>query len=87
MTNLTTNYVYPMTIIYDRYNGAYSGGVWLAFNLKPSNIPNDIHGDDITCAAFWNNFHLMDIVVGRGDTPEQAAKDLVETLAYNNLQK
>ena len=28
------NEMYPLTIIKDRYNGTYSGGMYLAFNLE-----------------------------------------------------
>lgn len=31
--------IYPLTIISDRYTGAYSGGEYLAFNLDFDEIP------------------------------------------------
>jgi hypothetical protein len=65
--------IYPITICQDRYGGCYSDGQWLAFNLYPDEVPNEIYSDDITCCSFWVNCEL---VVGKGNSPEEALNDL-----------
>lgn len=69
--------LYPLTIVKDRYGGTYSGGKYTAWHLDYFNLPEEIDEDDCTCADFWTadgNYYL----VGKGDTVEQAYKDLVE---------
>lgn len=69
--------IYPLTIISDRYNGTYSGGGYLAFNLYSDQIPEEVSGSDLECASFWNNTQL---IVGKGSTPENAHQDLFDKL-------
>ena len=66
--------IYPLTIITDRYDGTYSGSKVLAFNMDYYELPEDIDGDDVTCAEF---FHKTQIVYGKGDTPLEAYRDLI----------
>lgn len=68
--------IYPVTIIYDRYGGVYSGGRWVAFNLYYDDIPGAVSGDDISCHEFWSEFKNRHGVAGRGDTPDEALEDL-----------
>ena len=68
------NELYPLTVIKDRYMGTYSGGEYLAFNLYFDKIPSDIISDDTTCNAF---FIETDLVYGKGNTPDEAIRDLV----------
>ncbi len=70
--------LYPLTIVMDRYTGTYSGGKWLAFNLKTEDIPEGISYSDCPCAEFWHN---NEIPVGLGLTPEDAIKHLVDQLS------
>ena len=44
--------IYPLTIIPDRYNGAYSGGKWLAFDQYHYNIPDEVDDGDVECCWF-----------------------------------
>ena len=69
--------IYPLTIINDRYTGTYSGGKFTAWNLDYYKIPVDPDDDDVTCMAFWAT---NKIPVGRGDSPEDAVKDLERRL-------
>lgn len=65
--------IYPLTIIKDRYSGAYSGGLFTAFNKDCWNVPEAIDAEDIPCHNFWVGNKTP---IGVGDTPEKAIKDL-----------
>lgn len=68
---------YPLTIVADRYNGAYSGGAYTAWNCEPHDIPFDIFGDDVTCAQYWDYVRAEKLsFVGVGGSPREAALDL-----------
>lgn len=69
--------IYPLTIIKDRYTGCYSGGEYTAWNLDFYEIPADIDDEDVECKLFWDN---NTIPVGKGETPEEAIKNLEELL-------
>ena len=71
------NEIYPLTIISDRYGGSYSGGDFTAWNMDYYEIPTDPDEDDVTCMLFWTK---TDIIVGRGDTPQEAVDDLKRRL-------
>ena len=71
------NEMYPLTIIRDRYNGVYSGGMYLAFNLEYDEIPQDVSGSDMDCFNFWSRTRL---IVGKGATIKQAYDDLKEKI-------
>ena len=75
-------YPYPLTIISDRYNGCYSGGLFLAFNMDSDIVPSKIHEGDKTCLFFWAE---TDILVGKGDTPEAAIADLVQKMQIKGI--
>ena len=68
---------HPTTIVNDRYDGIYSGGRWLAFPLEHYEVPRDVDGVDRACARFWDEYEGP---VGKGDSPESALSDLVETV-------
>ena len=69
----TTTLLYPAAITRDRYGGVYSGGEWLAWPLRPDQIPDDANGDDVTAADFWAGWPYE---VGKGSTPAEALADL-----------
>ena len=69
--------IYPLTIISDRYGGTYSGGDFTAWNLDYYEIPTGPAEDDVSCMLFWDT---TDIVVGRGNTPQEAVDDLRQRL-------
>ena len=71
------NEIYPLTIINDRYTGTYSGGIFTAWNMDYHEIPTDPDEDDVTCMLFWAK---TDIIVGRGETPQEAVDDLIRRL-------
>ncbi len=71
--------VWPLTIIADRYCGTYSGGVHLAWNLEPDEIPGEVFAGDLTCGDFWAEG--PSVPVGKGDTPDKALADLALQLA------
>ena len=70
--------IYPLTIILDRYDGAYSGGKYLAFNEDYVDIPPSINGTDTQCKEFWDTH--KDYLVGRGETIVEARIDLTVKL-------
>lgn len=70
-----------MTIIEDRYGGAYSGGKWIAcpgdvFWSTTNFLEKfrEIWSDDVSCSMWWDE-HKDD--VGVGQTPEEARQDLL----------
>lgn len=65
---------YPTTIIKDRYNGTYSNAEWLAFPMDFWDVPDEVEGGDGECMMFWDTYKEP---VGKGDTPEDAYKDLI----------
>jgi len=73
-----SEHIYPLTIIGDRYTGAYSGGKYTAWNSQLDNIPPAINGGDIECSEFWAD---IQIPVGLGETPDLALSDLAAKLA------
>ena len=74
---MANNNIYPLTIIYDRYGGSYSGGTYVAFNLEAHKVPAEVFGDDCTAMRFWKHFKG---VVGRGGSLDSAVKDLLKNL-------
>ena len=73
---------YPMTIVEDRYTGAYSGGLYTAWNNFPWEVPEAIFGDDSSCFDFWRLVRKNKSIYlfGVGQTPEEAAKNLREKI-------
>ena len=74
------NNIYPLTVIRDRYNGSYSGGKYVAFNLESPDIPKEIFEDDSAAIKFWKH---CKIIVGVGGNPDSAIKDLIKNLRKN----
>lgn len=77
--------IYPLTIVQDRYTGAYSGGRWLAFNLDPWDIPEDPWMDDVSAGYFWEDLRngRIDLHVGIGSTKSEAVQNLQIKLERN----
>lgn len=71
---------YPCTIIMDRYTGAYSGAIWLAFNLYSYDVPKEIEADDGSCHRYWNTHDHLVTPIGKGDTPQEAYDDLLKNI-------
>ena len=71
------NNIYPLTVIYDRYNGSYSGGKYIAFNVEFPDVPKEVFGDDGTAMKFLKH---CKIVVGTGGNLDSAVKDLANNL-------
>jgi hypothetical protein len=72
---LIIEYEYSITIIRDRYNGTYSKGIWIAYP-HDGEIPDGPQDDDLSAMEFWN----QDPLVGRGDTPNKALRDLKKNI-------
>lgn len=68
---------YPLTIIADRYSGAYSGGKFIAFPIDYWNIPDGPDSGDVECEEFWQNYHEP---VGKGKTVQEAYEDLLSKI-------
>ena len=71
-------YIHPLTVIADRYSGAYSGGYYTAWQMYASDIPEGPEGDNSECGVFWADYWAgrMHYDIGIGDTPDEAASDL-----------
>ena len=65
--------IYPLTIIGDRYSGAYSGGEYIAWNMYPNEIPAEVDSGDVECNEFWLNYKG---IYGKGSTSQEAINDL-----------
>ena len=81
MSKVNNKDIYPLTIIRDRYNGAYSKGKYLAFNLDYYDIPREIDGDDVECFDFWCFFEPNKYIIGKGNTIKKALENLIKLLA------
>ena len=76
-------FIYPLTIVKDRYGGAYSDGVYTAWNLDYYEIPLEVALDDVSCMDFWSN---NTIIVGKGNTPEESIEDLYKQLDVADIK-
>lgn len=79
--------IYPLTIIKDRYNGTYSGGNYVAFNVDHWEIPDPIGGGDFDEENFYHDYkngssyeHECGLRIGVGKTAEEALNDLKNKL-------
>lgn len=78
--------IYPLTIIPDRYNGAFSGGKWTAFNAYHYNIPDEVDDGDMECCNFWDKQKRLEknnenyFIIGIGNTIEEAMNDLLKKM-------
>lgn len=70
--------IYPLTIIKSRYNGIYSGGIYLAFNLHHQDVPSEATGGDMECDEFWREYSRP---VGKGSKPGEAIYNLLRKLS------
>lgn len=77
-------YPYPLTVVMDRYSGAYSSGYFTAWNRYSQEIPSHIDGSDGAAMVFWDNYHKKEEtledgyqMVGFGETADAAIKDLI----------
>lgn len=77
------NYVYPCTILADRYTGAYSGGEWTAWPMDADEIPVAVASGNTECDAFWRNY---DGLVGTGSDPIKAMMDLRDKVIKSGMQ-
>ena len=69
--------VYPVTIMSDRYHGAYNGGYnFHAWSCNEDEIPADIDGPEIECADAWHRVKEDMRLVGLGSTPNVALLDV-----------
>jgi len=68
---------YPLTIVNDRYSGAYSGAEYLAFNLSYDEIPDYIGGCDMDEMQFWDFGEHEKYIIGKGNTVQEAYSDLL----------
>ena len=46
-------FIYPITVVCDRYSGIYSGGSYIAWNLETEDVPLDPQCDDVSCYSFF----------------------------------
>lgn len=71
--------VWPCTVVFDRYGGSYSGGVWTAWNLESNDVPYEIHSDNVTVHRFFL-YASEKPVYGRGKTAQEAVNDLTHKI-------
>lgn len=88
----------PVTIKEDQYHGTYSGGKYQAWYCEPSCVDDvlyDSYANDVTCARFWTRYNkkmkdetevikAATILVGLGDTPNDALIDLNKKVKFRN---
>ena len=72
-------HIYPLTIVEDRYGGCYSKGHYLAFNLEPWEVPEDVNGSDVDCICFWDE-DAKEYAIGKGNTAQEAIDDLARKI-------
>ena len=73
--------IYPLTIVADRYAGAYSGGLCLAFNLYPHEVPSAIFGGGTEAMEFWKDGGEHEkYIIGKAHRPDTAGYRLREKL-------
>jgi hypothetical protein len=77
LEQLSKGDIYPATIVMDRYSGTYSGAKWLAFNIDPCDIPDEIGGSDPDEMIFWREHDDTKLPIGKGETPDLAINDLI----------
>ena len=72
--------IYPLTIFKDRYSGTYSNGKWIACNMDPNEVPEEIYGSDVEAAEFWSDVstgkHRKSKFIAVGDTKKEAITNL-----------
>ena len=73
LAKLWLKFKWPVTIIADRYNGVMSNGKWLAFPCEPSEVPDEVNGEDLDVESFWESFKGP---VGKGTYPDDAMDEL-----------
>jgi len=78
--------IYPVTIFKSRYGGVYEGAEWIAVNMDDGDGEYfaQLRGDDMDCREIFSlldnekvtlrNYFSDPILVGRGDTPNEAYK-------------
>lgn len=71
-------FVYPITILADRYGGAYSQAPWTAWHLPPEHIPADAQGGDTDCASFWERHR-------KGGSFTKKVRVSIESLCFPEL--
>lgn len=75
LEQLKKGHLYPVTIVLDRYGGTYSGGKWLA--IQDYQMPEEIGSSDPDEMLFWRSHKDEKLPIGRGETPDEALKDLM----------
>jgi len=82
--------IYPVTICQDRYNGAYSHGLWLAFRCDTEEVPTGPWESDSDCMNWWYAIDLKrgyQKFIGKGDTPNDALEDLEKQIDDNKFKE
>lgn len=74
--------IHPCTIINDRYSGCYSGGKWTAWPLDMDQISDGYLGGDPDEMMLFSDETL---IYGKGDTPDQAYKDLINKMTIIHI--
>lgn len=82
--NANMDCIYPLTIITDRYDGAYSRCKYLAFNKEYYEVSKDVSDDDSKCIEFWSSYSD---IVGKGNSPKEAVENLVESIEADIIDK
>lgn len=91
------NDIHPVTIVQDRYSGAYATSyitgrrsnvvaIWIAWHCYPWEVPLDTLNSDIECDEFWREYN-GDPVCGMGISPHEALVDLKNELMHMGANK
>jgi hypothetical protein len=80
LEELAKGNAYPVTVVMDRYGGTYSGAKWLAFNVDPQYVPEEVGGSDPEESIYWLEHKDSEFPIGKGSTPDNAIQDLIKKL-------
>jgi len=78
-----TKEIYPLTIFKDRYSGTYSKGKWIACNMDPCDIPDEIYGSDEEASEFWSNVYSGKLYNSKSIAVGNTKKEAVQNLLLN----
>ena len=82
------DYIYPLTIVRDRYAGTYSGAEYLAFKLDYYDVPDAIGGcDSDEMCFFMDGGEHEEYTIGKGNTIQDAYNDLERKLYLKSINQ
>lgn len=88
LTIIDDDIIYPLTIVTDRYCGAYTGGKYLAFPLDNyCKFVTDNYEEDGSILIDKESPSLPQRIYGVGETPNEALDDLKKLVREGGYYK